>query len=302
MSIIKSFSFQEGEIRGDMFYIKHNSQNFTVIDCYLKDSGSNARKQEIIEEIIEESKGRICRFISTHPDKDHIYGISDLNNKWPILNFYAVKNQKPLSDDDDSVTYRDLLKNKNFEIKAGITRAWLNEEKDGRKGAGINFKWPVLKNEYFKKVLKTVAQDGKDVNDICPIITYSNSKFKYMWMGDLSTDMQKQYYNDCKGRIPKVDVLFHPHHGRESGKIPDELIEVLDPTIIVIGNAPSEHINYCFPEKTITRNSSGDIMFINEGNALHVYSKNTINNPPATLKRVKDKYRSGWNYIGSLIK
>lgn len=52
MSIVKSYSFPEGDIRGDMFYIKHDSQNFTVIDCYLKDGdGNNARKDEIIQEI-----------------------------------------------------------------------------------------------------------------------------------------------------------------------------------------------------------------------------------------------------------
>lgn len=52
MSIVKSYSFPEGDIRGDMFYIKHGSRNFTVIDCYLKDSdGNNARKDEIIKEI-----------------------------------------------------------------------------------------------------------------------------------------------------------------------------------------------------------------------------------------------------------
>ena len=57
MSIVKSYSFPEGDIRGDMFYIKHGSRNFTVIDCYLKDGdGNNARKDEIIKEIIEEYK------------------------------------------------------------------------------------------------------------------------------------------------------------------------------------------------------------------------------------------------------
>ena len=30
MSIVKSYSFPEGDIRGDMFYIKHGSRNFTV--------------------------------------------------------------------------------------------------------------------------------------------------------------------------------------------------------------------------------------------------------------------------------
>ena len=62
MSIVKSFSFPVGDIRGDCFYIKHNSDNFTVIDCYLKDGdGVDCRKDEIIDEIIQNSKGRICR-------------------------------------------------------------------------------------------------------------------------------------------------------------------------------------------------------------------------------------------------
>ena len=74
MSIVKSYSFPEGDIRGDMFYIKHGSRNFTVIDCYLKDGdGNNARKDEIIKEIKNESAGRVCRFISTHPDNDQCY-------------------------------------------------------------------------------------------------------------------------------------------------------------------------------------------------------------------------------------
>ena len=38
MSVIKSFSVKNG----DTFYIKHNSPNFTVIDCNLIDE----RKEE----------------------------------------------------------------------------------------------------------------------------------------------------------------------------------------------------------------------------------------------------------------
>ena len=65
MSIIKSFSVGEG----DMFYIKHNSSNFSIIDCCLDDDNKN----EIVDEIISEFLGKdIIRFISTHPDQDHI--------------------------------------------------------------------------------------------------------------------------------------------------------------------------------------------------------------------------------------
>ena len=60
MSIIKSFSVGNG----DMFYIEHNSDNFTIIDCYL----SKDNKEEITDEILFKLRDKdISRFISTHP-------------------------------------------------------------------------------------------------------------------------------------------------------------------------------------------------------------------------------------------
>ena len=45
MSIVKSLSVGNG----DMFYIQHNSDNFTVIDCFLSDEN----KKTIMDEIIQ---------------------------------------------------------------------------------------------------------------------------------------------------------------------------------------------------------------------------------------------------------
>ena len=45
MSIVKSFSVGNG----DMFYIKHNSSSFTIIDCCLSDN-----REDILQEIITE--------------------------------------------------------------------------------------------------------------------------------------------------------------------------------------------------------------------------------------------------------
>ena len=68
MSIVKSLSVGNG----DMFYIQHNSDNFTVIDCFLSDEN----KKTIMDEIISKSTDKnITRFISTHPDEDHIKGL-----------------------------------------------------------------------------------------------------------------------------------------------------------------------------------------------------------------------------------
>lgn len=308
MSIVKSFSFPKGEIRGDMFYIKHGVDSFTVIDCYLLSESifkENIRQKEIIDEIVSESKGRIRRFISTHPDHDHIAGIEELFKSWPTGNFYAVSNDIPENNDDVSLTkYIELKKEHNYPIKEGISRKWLNDKDDEHGSSGINFKWPVLSHISFKEALAKV-KSGKGINNICPVFTYSiNGGATYMWMGDLGTEMQKTYYNTCKDRIPKVDILFQPHHGRSTGAVPDELLYAIDPQIIIIGNAPSKHIDYGDSRKTITQNTAGDLTFFNEGSYIHIYSQNKVNNLPDNLEQLFDKsfkpnYESMY-YCGSL--
>ena len=312
MSIVKSFSFPEGEIRGDMFYIQHITKNFTVIDCYLKDgNGANCRKDELIEEIVEKSDGRICRFISTHPDNDHILGIESLDERWGILNFYAVANNIPEDKDDASLMkYIQLKKDKNFAISRGITRKWLNESDDTNNSSGLKFEWPLLSNEKFNKALEDVSK-GESPNNISCILTYSiQGGAKYMWMGDMETDMQQEYYDCYKGKIPHVNILFQPHHGRKSGSVPAELLNALNPQLIIIGNAPSEYIDYGDSRQTITQNQAGDIIFENEGKEIHVYTKHLINNIPSCLYKKKGrvnkirfingKLEIEWFYCGTL--
>ena len=58
-------------------------------------------------------------------------------------------------------------------------------------------------------------------------------------------------------RLEKTTIVFAAHHGRNSGKIPNSWLEKLDPQIIVIGEAPTRHLNYYTDYKTITQNSAG---------------------------------------------
>ena len=45
-------------------------------------------------------------------------------------------------------------------------------------------------------------------------------------------------------KLPKADILFAPHHGRKTGKIPKSILDVVNPKIIVIGEADSEYLHY----------------------------------------------------------
>lgn len=304
MSIVKSYSFKEGEVRGDMFYIKHNSSNFTVIDCNLR--GDESRIDEIISEIIEKSSDSdICRFILTHPDSDHYRGIEKLFDQWDPVNTYAVYNDALKDEKDPSaIKCREMIQSEaTVRIEAGLKRAYLNLDGDKIQQSGIEFLWPVTSNSKFIEKLEKVAE-GNSPNDISPVILYRvRNNAKFMWMGDMETDMQKEFCRVYGEKIKPVDILFAPHHGRKEACVPDELLEKLNPKIIVVGNAPSENLAYheYGSDKTITQNSAGDIVFKTEGNMVHVFTTNKVTNLPNCLHKLQSSpYLPGMVYHGTL--
>ncbi len=275
--IVKSFSVEDknGEA-GDMFYIQHGSSNFTIIDCCLNDNSKDA----IVDEINEKRKEKsITRVISTHPDEDHICGIEYLDQKIEILNFYCVENSATKSDASDSFKHYCKLRDDNqihFFVYKDCKRQWMNknDENDGKNygSSGINFLWPVTTNEDYKDALKK-AHDGIAYNNISPIFTYSlDGGVRIMWMGDIEHDFLEKVKNSIEW--PKIDILFAPHHGRESGRVSSDVLKKLQPSIIVIGEAPSEYLNYYSGYNTITQNSAGDIVFLCDTGKVHVYVSN----------------------------
>ncbi len=293
MSIIKSLSVGNG----DMFYIKHNSDNFSIIDCCI----SEDNKEEILKELKSQSQYKsIKRFISTHPDDDHIRGLEYLDQKMPILNFYCVKNKATKKDETkDFKKYCSLRdhSDKAFYLENGCRRRWMNKSSDERGSSGINILWPVTSNKHYKEALQQAA-DGSSPNNISPIVKYSlKSGATVLWMGDLETEFMENIEESLS--FDKVDILFAPHHGRDSGKVPKPWLDDLDPEIIVIGEAPSERLNYYSSYNTIKQNSAGTLLFDCVNKAVHLYvEKDSYTEDFLEDKGLRDRY--GLSYIGTL--
>ena len=291
MSIIKSFSVGNG----DLFYINHGSDNFTVIDCNLQDD----RKKEIMDEISNlGSKKGIMRFISTHPDEDHFHGIEYFDERFSIINFYCVKNEATKSDETTSFKHYCKLRDaeKAFYISKGCSRKWMNQDDDERGSSGINILWPITTNENFKSELKT-AKNGGNTNNISPIIKYSlENGVTALWFGDLETDFMESIEGEIT--LPKADIVFAPHHGRSSGKLPSKWLSQISPKIIVIGEADPTMLDYYRGYKTITQNSAKDITFKCGTGKVHVYvSSSTYSVDYLDDEGCKDD--SAGHYIGS---
>ena len=295
MSVIKSISVGNG----DMFYIKHGSSNFTIIDCNMDDTN----KKEITDEIIEESKEKdITRFISTHPDEDHIHGLKHLDDQIGIVNFYCVENEATKSEETEDFKHycelRDSEK-KAFHIYRECSRCWMNkDDKEKQYGSsGIFILWPIVDNDDYKEELSNV-KNGKSPNNISPIIKYSlQDGVTVLWFGDLEEEFMEKIKDIIE--LPKADIIFAPHHGRNSGKIPKEWMEDIDPKIVVIGEAPSDKINYLSGYNTITQNTAGDIIFDCYSNNVDIY----VSKENYSVDFLKDKKKLGkfnGTYIGTL--
>lgn len=268
MSIVKSLSVGNG----DMYYIIHNSDNFTVIDCCMSDGD----KADIVAEIKRASSGKgVERFISTHPDDDHIRGLGYLDQQIKIQNFYCVKNAATKDDaSDDFDAYCDLRDDsgKAFYLFRGCKKIWMNASNEERDAAGIHILWPVRDSLSFIGALRDAAE-GYSPNNISPIIQYLlNDGVKILWMGDLEADFMEEISEEIQ--LPQCDILFAPHHGRDSGKVPRNWLESIDPKVIIVGEAPSEQLHY-YPEcNTITQNTSGSITLDCVSGKVHIYVSN----------------------------
>ena len=294
---IKSFSVGNG----DMFYIRHNSSNFTIIDCNLNID----RREAIMNEICMEADGKdIRRFISTHPDEDHFHGIEYLDSRNPIINFYCVKNKAIKDIETDSFKkYCELRDgNKAYYLYQGCSRKWMNENGPDDNGkeigsAGINILWPDTDNQEFKDVLADVNL-GKESNNISPIIKYSQQNgIDVLWFGDMEHD----FMDLIKGglTLPKADVIFAPHHGRLSGAIPKKWLNDIKPKVIIVGEANSELLDYYQGYNTITQNTAKDITLLCDGKKIHFYSSNSNYEIRTFLDNEYEDDSEG-HYIGTL--
>lgn len=267
MAMIRSFTVGNG----DMFYIKHNTDNFTIIDCQL----FGDHKEWLVEELKQESKDKgITRFISTHPDEDHLEGIEYLDEQMPITNFYVVKNEATKPSESASFKHYCKLRDgdKAFYVEKGCSRHWMNQSNEERESAGINILWPDTSNEHFKVAIDEAAR-GIRFNNISLVARYSiQNSASFMWIGDLETDFMDNIFDHIS--LPKTSIVFAPHHGRKSGKIPNKWLDKLQPEIIIIGEARARDLHYYSGYRKITQTRAGDITFIPDGKKIHCYSSN----------------------------
>jgi hypothetical protein len=122
--------------------------------------------------------------------------------------------------------------------------------------SGLQILWPDTSNQLYQEELQQAAEGGCANNISAIVQCHLKDGPSILWMGDLETCFMEDL-----DPIPvaAADILFAPHHGRDSGRVPATWLEKIKPKLIVVGEAPAEHLHYYPGYNTITQNSAGDI-------------------------------------------
>jgi beta-lactamase superfamily II metal-dependent hydrolase len=208
----------------------------------------------------------IFRFIISHPDMDHLDGIKDTDNDKDIdlNNFFGGYNK------EDWKFYKNLRAGKNTDTKrltyfSKQSNQYYNED-------DITILCPTA--ELVKN-----GNDTEDYNDASYAILFTppkkdGGKWKILLAGDTHDDSWDYILKNHKSEVSNIDVLFAPHHGRDSDRNYD-FLDTLKPKVTLFGNASSKHLAYNkYPKIRITNNQAGFVILDTTEEHLKVYVKN----------------------------
>lgn len=220
----------------------------------------------------------IFRFIISHPDMDHLDGIKDLFEEFTVTNTWDTNNDKHIElkgffagyNKEDWEFYSNLRAGKNTDTKrltyfSKINNLYFNED-------DITILCPT-------PGLVKQGNDTKDYNDASYAILFTppkkdGKKWKILLAGDTHNDSWEYILQNHKSEVTNIDVLFAPHHGRDSDRNYD-FLETLTPSITLFGNASSEHLAYSsYPQTRITNNQAGFVILEITTDRIEVFVKN----------------------------
>lgn len=206
----------------------------------------------------------IFRFIITHPDMDHLDGIKDLYDEYFIRNTWDTDNKKELDlnnfgggyNKEDWIFYKQIREGK----FTNTTRLTYFDENDCLYWNQDNIK---ILSPSRTLLASSIKKD--DYNDSSYAILFTppkknGGKWKILFSGDTHDESWNHIIEKYSDDVKNTDVLFAPHHGRDSGR-DYHFLDVVKPRVTLFGNASSEHLAYeKYPKSKITNNQAGYVV------------------------------------------
>ncbi|MFJ7831854.1 ComEC/Rec2 family competence protein [Peribacillus sp. NPDC097284] len=173
--------------QGDSILIQTPNENILI------DGGGKGKGDEVVAYLKKQKVKTLNAVVSTHPDADHIGGLTYVIEKMKVKKVYAPKVSHTTQ------AYKNFLaavKKKGLKItpaKKGVEIATQS------KNISLNFIAPV----------KTYSKS--DLNNWSAVLLLKHNKKSFLFMGDAEEKAEKDMLS--KKVIPNIDVLKVAHHG-----------------------------------------------------------------------------------------
>lgn len=239
--------------QGDSIFIETGKETILI------DAGNKGQGQTVISYLEKLHIQQIDTVISTHPDADHIGGLADVINHYPVKAVYAPKvthTTEAFKNFLLAVKKQDL---KIKSVKQGVTIPTAVD------GTTLEFLGPV--KEYSKS----------DLNDWSAVLQLTHGANRFLFTGDSETPAEKDLL--ATNTLSTVDVLKVSHHGAKEASTPAFLNEI-NPTYAVISVGKGNRYGHPTSETlkrlkvigaTIIRTDQhGSIVFTSDGKNLSV--------------------------------
>ncbi len=248
----------------------------------------------------------LFRFISTHPDMDHLDGFNRLANKISIRNFWDSGAHKSKPDfegspykEEDWDRYVKFCEGREDGVKrisplAGSRFEYANKDDEGKSGDGLYILAP-------NQELVDDANETGDFNDCSYVILYKSSGGNIIIAGDAHDKTWEYILENHEDEIKDCKFLLAPHHGRKSDR-DYSFLDTMKPKLTLFGCAPSEHLAYSAWNYRnlvyVTQNQCGNMVLQTKDGRLDVY----IENEKFAKEVYPDTFQngSGYSYIWTL--
>lgn len=208
---------------------------------YLREKGYDIELTDPVDWMSLQGISSVFRFISTHPDMDHLSGLYKLSQSAiGIEIFWDIEHKFEQSPDDEGFSsgkydYRDWEAYKKFRESANSPKCinpLRNHSQNFWKQDGIHILAPDSK-------LIDIAHDNDDKNHLSYVLLVVYGKTKIYLCGDATNDQTLPNVIEHYGQdffIKKDDeliILKAPHHGRDSGYYND-FVKLLKPDAVIV--------------------------------------------------------------------
>ena len=237
-----------------------------------------------LDYLVENRMTEIWRFVSTHPDMDHLDGFDRLMTGFTVHNFWdhGARKVKPdfsgspylEADWDRYAKVRDGREKDTTVIKAlqGKTFKYANDDDEDGNGDYVTICSPNA------EVVQRCNHTQK-FNDASYIIVYRAQGGKVVLAGDADDMAWECAIEGYPDLLENVGFLLAPHHGRDSGRN-RAFLSHLNPRVSLLGCAPSKYLAYdAWRNRGLTyytQNQCGNVVIEGREGGLEMYIENEV--------------------------